>query len=79
MLTEPLNLYIAELEHVSVSTETPYLFYPTQSGDTTRCLPSAQWSQLVSRTLKKFTGKAAPPKLLRGERASHAPPLLPHH
>jgi len=81
MLTEPLKLYTAQLELESSSTDTPYLFYPTQSGDTTRCLPGSQWSQLVSRTLKKFTGKAAPPKLLRGEPANaisapqHAPVL----
>ena len=69
MLNEPLRLYLTELEYNSVATDTPYLWYPTQSGDTTRCLGSSQWSQLVSRVLKKYTGKAAPPKLLRGESA----------
>ena len=65
MLNEPLSLYLSMLELDAHGNESPYLFYPTQSGDTTRCLPSSQWSQLVSRTLKKHAGKAAPPKLLR--------------
>ena len=65
MLTEPLDLYLAQLEYDSPATETPYLFYPVQSGDTTRCLTSTHWSMLVSRMMKKLTGKATPPKLMR--------------
>ena len=33
MLTEPLDLYLAQLEFDSPATETPYLFYPVQSGE----------------------------------------------
>ena len=67
MLNEPLSLYVTQLEFDSAATETPYVFYPVQSGDTTRCLPSSQWSQFIKGCFRKHTegGKAPPPKLLR--------------
>ena len=42
LLTEPLNAYLAAFEWETHGNETPYLFHPTD--DTTRCLPSSQWS-----------------------------------
>ena len=67
MLSEPLSLYVTQLEFDSAATETPYVFFPVQSGDTTRCLPSSQWSQFIKGCFRKHTegGKAPPPKLLR--------------
>ena len=41
LLTEPLNLWLKEIEFAAIDTETPYLFYPTTSNDTTRCLVRA--------------------------------------
>ena len=62
MLTEPLRLWLTELEYEATGEEPgPYLFHP--SNDTTRCVTSSQWSQQVKAVLKKYTGKAAPPKL----------------
>lgn len=65
LLTEVLNLYLADLIFDAVDTETPYLFHPTSSKDTTRCLPSSQWSQTVKAAFLKHAGKATPPKTLR--------------
>ena len=67
MLNEPLGLYCTQLEFNSAGSESPYCFYPVQSGDTTRCLPSSQWTQFIKACFRKHTegGKAPPPKLLR--------------
>ena len=67
MLNEPLSLYVTQLEFSSCE-ESPYVFHPVQSGDTTRCLPSSQWSQFIKGCFRKHTegNKAPPPKLLRG-------------
>ena len=63
LLTEPLALYLTDVEYAAAGNETPYLFHPTD--DTSRCVTSSQWSGVVKAVLKKFTSKAAPPKLLR--------------
>ena len=63
LLTEPLDLYLIDLGYDSAGNETPYLFHPT--NDTTRCLPSSQWTAVVKAVLKKHAGKATPPKTLR--------------
>ena len=65
LLTEPLNLHIAQLTYDAIDSETPYLFYPTSSNDTTRCLPSSQWSSTVKAAFLKHASKATPPKTLR--------------
>ena len=54
LLTEPLDLYLTDLDYDSAGNETPYLFHPT--NDTTRCLPSSQWTAVVKvRRLKTRT------------------------
>ena len=63
LLTEPLDLYLIDLGYDSAGNETPYLFHPT--NDTTRCLPSSQWTAVVKAAFKKHAGKATPPKTLR--------------
>ena len=63
MLNEPLSLYCTEVEYDGAGNETPYLFHPT--SDTSRCLPSSQWSQTVKAVMKKHAGVATPPKTLR--------------
>ena len=65
LLTEPLTLFVGELEFDAAGNETPYLFHPTD--DTTRCLPSSQWSSVVKACFKKHSPEhvAPPPKLLR--------------
>ena len=45
LLKEPLDLYLGSLIFETAGNEQPYLFYPT--SDTTRCLPSSQWSAVV--------------------------------
>ena len=58
---------MTQLLYDSPTTETPYLWYPVQSKDTTRCLPSSQWTAFIKGCFKKHTSdeKAPPPKLLR--------------
>lgn len=63
LLNEPLSRYLTDLEYAAAGNETPYLFHPTD--DTSRCVTSSQWSGIVKAIMKKYTGKAAPPKLLR--------------
>ena len=65
LLQEPLDLYLGALTFETAGNEQPYIFYPT--SDTTRCLPSSQWSAVVKACFKKHSpGKVAPPpKLLR--------------
>ena len=65
LLREPLDAYLDAFQWETHGNETPYLFHPTD--DTTRCLPSSQWSGVVKACFKKHApGKVAPPpKLLR--------------
>ena len=65
LLKEPLDLYLGSLVFETHGNETPYLFHPTD--DTTRCLPSSQWSSVVKACFKKHSPGhvAPPPKLLR--------------
>ena len=65
LLTEPLDAYLAAFQWETHGNETPYLFHPT--SDTTRCLPSSQWSAVVKACFKKHSPGhvAPPPKLLR--------------
>ena len=71
LLTEPLRLYLSDLEFAAVGVETPYLFHPSDACD--RCVTSSQWSGIVKAVLKKFTGKAAPPKLYARLHLIHYP------
>ena len=75
LLNEPLSLYLTQLEYDSAGNETPYLFHPT--NDTTRCLPSSQWSQTVKAVMKKHAGVATPPKTLRASFVRAALPSKP--
>ena len=65
LLTEPLDAYLDAFQWETAGNETPYLFHPTD--DTTRCLPSSQWSGVVKACFKKHSPShvAPPPKLLR--------------
>ena len=70
LLTEPLELYLTDVEYGAAGNETPYLFHP--KDDAARCVTSSQWSAMVKAVLKKHTGKAAPPKLLRASFITYA-------
>ena len=74
MLNEVLELYLRDLEIAAPGVEAPYLWFPLQSGDTTRCLTSSQWTQFVKNCFKKNTTdqKAPPPKV------AHPNALLSH-
>jgi hypothetical protein len=63
MLTEVLNLYLADMEFDVVDDENPYLFHPLK--DTTRCVVSSQWTAMVKAAFLKHSGKAVAPKSLR--------------
>jgi hypothetical protein len=65
LITEPLDAYLSAFQWEAHGNETPYLFHPTD--DTTRCLPSSQWSGVVKTCFKKHSPNhvAPPPKLLR--------------
>ena len=76
LLTEPLDAYLAAFQWETHGNETPYLFHPTD--DTTRCLPSSQWSGVVKACFKKHSlGKVAPPPKVRLWVCRHA--CYPHH
>ena len=63
MLNEPISLYLKDLEYAAIGVDHPYLFHMSDACD--RCVTSSQWSAMVKAVLKRHTGKAAPPKLLR--------------
>ena len=65
LLTEPLDAYLSAFQWETHGNEQPYLFHP--SDDTTRCLPSSQWTSVVKACFKKHSPGhvAPPPKLLR--------------
>ena len=63
LLTEVLNLYLGNLTFDAVEDDSPYLFHPQR--DTCHCIGSSQWSQMVSSTFLKHSGKKVAPKSLR--------------
>jgi hypothetical protein len=63
MLSEVLHLYLAQLLFEAVEDESPYLFHT--KGNTTRCVASSSWTEMVKSTFLRHSGKAVTPKSLR--------------
>ena len=74
LLTEPLDEYLDFFVYETHGNETPYLFHPT--NDTTRVLPSSQWSAVVKACFKKHSpNHVAPPPKVRSS-VSYSPRAL---
>ena len=76
LLTEPLDAYLSAFQWETHGNEQPYLFHP--SDDTTRCLPSSQWTSVVKACFKKHSpNHVAPPPKVRSS-VSYSPHARSH-